>query len=392
MKEKFKSTAECGRLTEYKMLKAMRPHPNIVQLYDTFLSSSNELYFVMEYLDFGNLYQFINERKVLNKFIELEEIKSILYQMLAALSHIHYKEHIFHRDIKPENLLISISNDGSLTLKLADFGLAKCLNSRPPFTDYVSTRWYRAPEVLLKSNNYSYPIDLWAVGTIFAELITLDPLFPGQSEVDQLYRIFEVLGSPGTVVKKKKSRIDLLSSSIVYSSPPSIIGLGGEWKEGVKLAQKLGFQFPRNTTPFGSFLHILNSTSVPSEGIDLLTSLLKFDPCKRIDSTTALSHSFFAKKNDQAQLDLPDIPPISPLMKDEPRFFDFKIAFDNIPQESLLSRTISSPILYTESTENTLNRRSMSDLSINLHQNEKISKFHKLSLWAKKCGLTTDKF
>ena len=104
---------------------------------------------------------------------------------------------------------------------------------------------YRAPEVLLKSNNYSYPIDLWAVGTIFAELITLDPLFPGQSEVDQLYRIFEVLGSPGTVVKKKKSRIDLLSSSIVYSSPPSIIGLGGEWKEGVKLAQKLGFQFPR---------------------------------------------------------------------------------------------------------------------------------------------------
>lgn len=79
-------------------------------------------------------------------------------------------------------------------------------------------------------------------------------------------------------------------------------------------------------------------------------------------------------------------------MKDEPRFFDFKIAFDNIPQESLLSRTISSPVLYTESTENTLNRRSMSDLSINLHQNEKISKFHKLSLWAKKCGLTTDKF
>ncbi|EIE83486.1 hypothetical protein RO3G_08191 [Rhizopus delemar RA 99-880] len=190
------------------MLKAMRPHPNIVQLYDTFLSSSNELYFVMEYLDFGNLYQFINERKVLNKFIELEEIKSILYQMLAALSHIHYKEHIFHRDIKPENLLISISNDGSLILKLADFGLAKCLNSRPPFTDYVSTRWYRAPEVLLKSNNYSYPIDLWAVGTIFAELITLDPLFPGQSEVDQLYRIFEVLGSPGTIVVNGKKGLN----------------------------------------------------------------------------------------------------------------------------------------------------------------------------------------
>lgn len=129
---------------------------------------------------------------------------------------------------------------------------------------------YRAPEVLLKSTNYSYPIDLWAVGAIFAELITLDPLFPGQSEIDQLYRICKILGSPGTIVKKKKSRIDLLSSSVVYSSPPSIIGLGGEWKEGVKLAKKLGFEFPlvkkKNTH------HLLNIT-YKSSSLDYCTNV-----------------------------------------------------------------------------------------------------------------------
>ncbi|KAI9279148.1 kinase-like domain-containing protein [Sporodiniella umbellata] len=244
MKEKFRNLADCGKFTEYKILTEMTYHPNVVQLYDAFLSSSNELYFVMEYMEVGNLYQLINERKRLGSLIEPNELRSILYQMIDALSHIHYHEQLFHRDIKPENILLSYTGDGSLTLKLADFGLAKHLNSKPPFTDYVSTRWYRAPEVLLKSTNYSYPIDLWAVGAIFAELITLDPLFPGQSEIDQLHCICNILGSPGIIVKKKKSKIDLLSSSTVYISPSSTIGLGGEWKEGLKLAKKLGFEFP----------------------------------------------------------------------------------------------------------------------------------------------------
>lgn len=141
MKEKFKNTAECGKFTEYKMLTKMTCHPNIVQLHDTFLNSANELYFVMEYMEVGNLYQLINERRRLSSSIGINEIRSVLYQILDALSHIHYKEQIFHRDIKPENLLLSYSGDGSLVLKLADFGLAKHLDNKPPFTDYVSTRW-----------------------------------------------------------------------------------------------------------------------------------------------------------------------------------------------------------------------------------------------------------
>ena len=85
----------------------------------------------------------------------------------------------FHRDIKPENLLCN----GCDLVKIADFGLAREIRSRPPYTDYVSTRWYRAPEVLLRTTNYSSPIDVWACGAIIAELYSLKPLFPGSSEV-----------------------------------------------------------------------------------------------------------------------------------------------------------------------------------------------------------------
>ena len=101
----------------------------------------------------------------------------------------------FHRDLKPENLLCN----GSDLVKIADFGLAREIRSRPPYTDYVSTRWYRAPEILLRSTSYSSPIDIWAVGCIAAECYTLRPLFPGSSEIDQLFKICGVLGTPTKV-------------------------------------------------------------------------------------------------------------------------------------------------------------------------------------------------
>lgn len=106
-----------------------------------------------------------------------------------------HKHGFFHRDIKPENLLCN----GPELVKIADFGLARETRSRPPYTDYVSTRWYRAPEVLLRSTNYSSPIDIWAVGCIMSELYTLQPLFPGRSEIDQIFRICSVLGTPDKV-------------------------------------------------------------------------------------------------------------------------------------------------------------------------------------------------
>lgn len=98
---------------------------------------------------------------------------------------------MFHRDLKPENLLESQG-----TIKIADFGLAKSINDEVPFTDYVSTRWYRAPEIILGAEQYDFAIDIFAVGCIFAELIMKMPLFPGGNESDQLLKILQILGTP----------------------------------------------------------------------------------------------------------------------------------------------------------------------------------------------------
>lgn len=105
--------------------------------------------------------------------------RSIFWQTANSLQYCH-RNGFFHRDLKPENLLISETN----IIKLADFGLAREIRSRPPFTDYVSTRWYRAPEILLRSTTYNSPVDIFALGCIMAELYEGKPLFPGTSEID----------------------------------------------------------------------------------------------------------------------------------------------------------------------------------------------------------------
>lgn len=240
-----------SQLKECKTLKKIGKHANIVQLYETFLGPNKDFYFVMEYVNGGNLYQFINDRKESCMRIKSVEIKSILYQILSALYHIHHVEGIFHRDMKPENLLMHYNHKDkdNVIIKLADFGLATEIKSKLLSTDYVSTRWYRAPEVLLKSSHYSFPIDLWAVGVIFAELVSLRPLFPGQSEIDQLFRICQVLGNPSATNTTRKINHHIISHKhhIATLAPlkTGVTGLGGEWKDGCKLAQKMGFEFPK---------------------------------------------------------------------------------------------------------------------------------------------------
>ena len=122
-----------------------------------------------------------------------------MYQTLQGLAYMH-AHNLFHRDLKPENLLCEgNSDDPAPTIKIADFGLAKEINAKPPFTDYVSTRWYRAPEILLRAPDYNAPIDIFAMGAIMAELFTMKPLFPGSSELDQIQKICHVLGTPSRV-------------------------------------------------------------------------------------------------------------------------------------------------------------------------------------------------
>ncbi|KUF91375.1 Poly(A) polymerase [Phytophthora nicotianae] len=205
MKKKFYSWEECMQLREVNSLKKLN-HPNIIKLKEV-IRENDELYFVFEYME-CNLYDTMKKR---DRHFPESKIRNLMYQMLQGLAFMH-KHSFFHRDIKPENMLVKGD-----TVKVADFGLAREIRSRPPFTDYVSTRWYRAPEVLLRSTTYNSPIDAWAMGCIMAEMFTLRPLFPGSSEGDQLYKICSVLGNP------------------THST----------WPEGMKLAAQMNYRFPQ---------------------------------------------------------------------------------------------------------------------------------------------------
>jgi protein kinase len=176
-------------------------------------------------------------------------------------------------------------------LKVADFGLARETRSRPPYTDYVSTRWYRAPEVLLRSTNYSSPLDVFAMGCIMAELLTLRPLFPGSSEADQIYKLCSVLGSPSMRT----------------------------WPEGVKLAAAMNFRFPQfvptplaqlipNASPEALQVHAARAYRRRDPGApswpdprrascpvcrQVLTDCLKWDPDQRPTCSQVLQYPFF---------------------------------------------------------------------------------------------------
>ena len=139
-----------------------------------------------------NLYEYMSSFKKNNQSIPEHKIKNIVFQIIAGINYLH-QHGIIHRDLKPENILMM--NDSNL-IKIADFGVAKETSYNGiPMTDYVCTRWYRAPECVLKSTSYSYSIDVWAIGCIMGELADGNPLFPGENETDQLHCIQKVLGN-----------------------------------------------------------------------------------------------------------------------------------------------------------------------------------------------------
>uniref|UniRef100_A0A4W3J3Y7 non-specific serine/threonine protein kinase n=1 Tax=Callorhinchus milii TaxID=7868 RepID=A0A4W3J3Y7_CALMI len=250
MKRKFYSWEECMNLREVKSLKKLN-HANVIKLKEV-IRENDHLYFVFEYMK-ENLYQLMKDR---NKLFPESIIRNIMYQIIQGLAFIH-KHGFFHRDMKPENLLCM----GPELVKIADFGLAREIRSRPPYTDYVSTRWYRAPEVLLRSSIYSSPIDIWAVGCIMAELYTLRPLFPGTSEVDEIFKICQVLGTPKKI----------------------------DWTEGYQLAGAMNFRFPQ-CVPTNLKTLIPNASN---EATQVMKDMLQWDPKKRPTATQALRYSYF---------------------------------------------------------------------------------------------------
>ena len=168
---------------ELKMLQKLS-HPNIVAFYEAFKRKGN-LFLVFEYIE-KNLLEVLQDSP---EGLDPKIIKTLIYQLCKAVSYLH-NEKIIHRDIKPENLLINKNYD----LKLCDFGFARYINFSSKLTDYVATRWYRAPELLLTQGDYNNEIDFWSIGCIMGELVDGNPLFPGENEIDQLNCIQKILG------------------------------------------------------------------------------------------------------------------------------------------------------------------------------------------------------
>jgi protein kinase len=249
MKRKFYSWEEAISLREVKSLRKLN-HPNVVKLKEV-IRENDELYFVFEHMK-QNLYEQIKDR---DRYFSESRVKNWIYQILHSIAYLH-KQGYFHRDLKPENLLITED-----TVKLADFGLAREIRSRPPYTDYVSTRWYRAPEVLLRSPEYNSPIDIFAIGVIAAELFSLRPLFPGSSEQDEIYKICAVNGTPTEQT----------------------------WPDGMKLASKMGFRFPQfDPTPLQKLVPNANR-----DALDFIEACLQWDPTKRPSAAQCLQMPFF---------------------------------------------------------------------------------------------------
>ncbi|XP_019554129.2 cyclin-dependent kinase 2 [Aedes albopictus] len=173
-------------IREISLLKDLQHH-SIVELFDVAVMDSS-IYMIFEYLD-------MDLKKLLDRYkssFTPKLVKSYMHQMLDAIAFCHMHR-ILHRDLKPQNLLV----DREGHLKLADFGLARSFNvPMRTYTHEVVTLWYRAPEILLGTKFYATGVDIWSLGCIFAEMILRRPLFPGDSEIDQLYRIFRTRGTP----------------------------------------------------------------------------------------------------------------------------------------------------------------------------------------------------
>ena len=234
-------------IREISLLKEMN-HPNIVKLKDL-VHSPDKLWLIFEYLDY-DLKKYLDKK---GGPLEPMQAKNFLFQMLGGIVACHSKR-IIHRDLKPQNLLI----DKAGNVKLADFGLARAYGLPiATLTHEVVTLWYRAPEILLGQKEYSLPVDLWSVGCIFAEMVQKRPLFAGDSEIDQIFKIFQQLGTPTE-----------------HTWP------------GINKLKDFKLTFPKwQEQPLNKKV-----TNLDPIGMDLLNRMVILEPSKRITAKQAMQH------------------------------------------------------------------------------------------------------
>ncbi|KAL2789081.1 kinase-like domain-containing protein [Aspergillus insuetus] len=257
-------------IREISLLKEMND-PNIVKLFNIVHADGHKLYLVFEFLDLdlkkymealpvseGGRGKALPDGSSLSKNLGLGEamVKKFMAQLVEGIRYCH-SHRILHRDLKPQNLLID--RDGNL--KLADFGLARAFGvPLRTYTHEVVTLWYRSPEILLGGRQYSTGVDMWSCGAIFAEMCTRKPLFPGDSEIDEIFKIFRLLGTPDETIWPG------------VTSFPDFKPTFPRWKR----------EESHNLVP-----------GLDEDGLDLLEALLEYDPARRISAKQACMHPYF---------------------------------------------------------------------------------------------------
>eukprot|EP01038_Epipyxis_sp_PR26KG_P011753 gene11753-15726_t len=261
VKDTFCDVVDAKRiLRELKLLRHLNSHENIISIYDVMsvppsTQNFDDIYIVTNLME-SDLERIIRSKQVLTD----QHLQYFLYQILRGLKYVH-SANVLHRDLKPSNLLVNANCD----LALCDFGLARGFyvgEQDAKLTEYVVTRWYRAPELLCDCSTYGKPVDLWSVGCIFAELIVHEPFFRGDHPQHQLEVIVQKLGCP------HRSKLSFIESSTALTSILKF--------EGAKPTHFARF-FPQGTNPVA---------------LELLLKLLQFNPDDRLTVEEALAHPY----------------------------------------------------------------------------------------------------
>ncbi|XP_033123707.1 extracellular signal-regulated kinase 2-like isoform X2 [Anneissia japonica] len=278
----FRNQTDAQRtFREIMFLQEFGDHENIVKLLNVMKAENDkDIYLVFEFMD-TDLHAVIKKGGILKDVHK----RYIMYQLLKATKYLH-SGNVIHRDKKPSNLLL----DSECFLKVADFGLARSItqleddfdHTNPALTEYVATRWYRAPEILLASKRYTKGVDMWSIGCILGELLKGKPLFPGTSTFNQIERIMSLIERPS------KQDVEAIQSNY-----------------GATVLDKACV---RHRQTFEDIL-----PDAPADAIDLLAKLLPFNPDKRLTAEQALAHPYVARfhnPDEEISLDYDVVPPL----------------------------------------------------------------------------------